>query len=1228
MLARSGGAPSHDLAAVTLIESQTMRTSSFLPIARFELRTLSRQKSTWIFAAVLFAISMLLMASAAGLIPGATVGSSRGKVFVNAPSIIAVLVGVIGNLGLLITAAVMGKAVQRDFELRTASLFGTTPISRGAYLGGRFVGSLIVLIGIFSCIPLGLWAATLLPGLDTTRLGPNALASYVRPLFFLIVPNLVLTGGIFFALGARLRRFGPVMTAGVLMLVGYLVAQQLVRNLEHRLLAAMIEPFGGRALGELTRYWTAAESNVLQVPFSGPLLWNRLLWVAVAAVLSLALLWRFSFGTLALRTGRGKKAIAAQGSPHAASPRSSARPPAIRPERWNVRTALFRLVPEIAGRSFGSVVGTMGFRLTALAGVLILLAISRSVGSMYGTETFPVTYLVIEQMGGIFTLFLLIIITVYAAELIWQERESGMGDVFDALPTPGWAIHAGKYLGLVGVLVLLLAILATTGMLVQLALGHTQLEPGLWAFNLLVLTLPDLAMLAAMAFVVHLTVNHKHLGHVVMVVFYAASIFRGQLGLDHNLLFFGADPGVTYSDMNGFGHFLAPIAWFRAYWASWMLLLVIACALLVVRGRESAWTRRMATARTRFGGATRWSLLATAVMIAALGGWIFFNTNVVNTYETRFTGEAKQATYERTYKHLERALQPKVTASEVHVELYPEQREVTFEGTLTLVNRGSSPIDMLYLNLPSGSDPAEVRLLELGVPYTIETKDTRLGVWTVALSTPLSPGATTTLRYALHYAPRGLENQTGWTRLVENGSFLHSGYLPSIGYRADRELTVERVRKEHGLQPHSGMREPTEDGVRDTNYLTQHADWIDFRATIGTSRDQIALAPGYLQREWEQNGRRYFEYAMDAPILDFYSFVSARWEVRRDTWNDVAIEVYFHPGHDKNVDRMIEATKRSLAYFTKHFGPYQHRQVRILEFPRYESFAQSYPNTIPYSEALGFIAKVDPEDPEDVDYPTYVTAHEVAHQWWAHQVIGANARGTTFLSESLSQYAALMVMKEQYGDHRMRKFLKYELDQYLFGRSQEHIEERPLSRVENQPYIHYQKGSLAMYALQDYLGEEVVNAALRRFRDAWAFKGPPYPTSDDLISELRAAAPEELRYVVRDLLEDIVLYDNKAVSAKAKALGDDRYEVTLELAVKKARASGQGAETAMALDDLLEIGVLDANGEPLYLEKHRLKDERTKLTVTVQGKPVKAGVDPFIKLVDRDANDNTVAVEL
>jgi aminopeptidase N len=383
-----------------------------------------------------------------------------------------------------------------------------------------------------------------------------------------------------------------------------------------------------------------------------------------------------------------------------------------------------------------------------------------------------------------------------------------------------------------------------------------------------------------------------------------------------------------------------------------------------------------------------------------------------------------------------------------------------------------------------------------------------------------------------------------------------------------------------------------------------------------------------LQKEWTRDGRRYFHYAMDSPILNFYAFQSGRYAVKKDRWNDVAIEIYYQPGHEYNLDRMIAATKAGLDYFTANFGPYQHKQFRIIEFPRYQTFAQSFPNTIPYSEGIGFIARVRDDDKDDIDYPYYVTAHELAHQWWGHQVAAANVQGDTMLVETLAQYSALMVMKRTYGEDKMQRFLQYELDRYLIGRSTEQKKELPLARVENQPYIHYRKGSLVMYALQDYIGEDNLNRAIRAFRDEYAFKGPPYPNTTELLAKIRAVTPAELQYAIDDMFETITLYDNRAKKASAKALPDGRYEVTVDVIANKRKADPLGKESDTPLADRIDIGVLDADNKPLYLEKRKIDREENEFTVIVDRKPARAGIDPYNKLIDRRPKDNTVAVSV
>jgi len=332
---------------------------------------------------------------------------------------------------------------------------------------------------------------------------------------------------------------------------------------------------------------------------------------------------------------------------------------------------------------------------------------------------------------------------------------------------------------------------------------------------------------------------------------------------------------------------------------------------------------------------------------------------------------------------------------------------------------------------------------------------------------------------------------------------------------------------------------------------------------------------------------------------------------------------------------MIYAVKKSLDYYTRNFGPYQHHQVRIVEFPRYASFAQSLPNTIPYSEAVGFIARV--EKPDDVDYPFYVTAHEVAHQWWAHQVIGADAQGATFLSETMSQYSAMMVMEKEYGAASMRRFLEYELDRYLIGRSVERKREMPLELNENQTYIHYNKGSLVMYALRDYIGEARMNAAIRGFLDAEKFRGPPYPTSLELVDSLRAATPDSLKYLIKDMFETITLFELKADSAIATDAGDARYRVDLYLTSKKLRADSLGAETEVPMRDLVDIGIFarpargektpDKDGVSIYLAKQLIHDGAQHVVLTVPKLPSRAGIDPLHKLISRLTTENTIGVQ-
>ncbi|HEX8028433.1 MAG TPA: M1 family aminopeptidase, partial [Vicinamibacterales bacterium] len=619
--------------------------------------------------------------------------------------------------------------------------------------------------------------------------------------------------------------------------------------------------------------------------------------------------------------------------------------------------------------------------------------------------------------------------------------------------------------------------------------------------------------------------------------------------------------------------------------------------------------------------------VALALSVAgfiATGAWIFYNTNVLNKYVPSDVAMDRQADYEKRYRKYKDLPQPRITDVRADVDIYPAERRVAIRGPYLLENKTGAPLSELRLQF---NPDVDMRFDNLP-PHQVVLDDKIAGFRVITLAQPMAPGARLDLAFTVDVHHQGFTNSGAADSVNLNGTFFNNGeYFPHFGYQNARELTDRNERRKRGLGEPQRMAKLEDEKARANGVFGGEADWIDFDTTVSTSADQIAIAPGYLQKSWEQGGRRYFHYKMDRPMVGFFAYLSARWNVRKGEWRGVPIEVYYDSKHAYNVDRMIASTQKSLDYFDAHYTPYQHKQARILEFPNYQGFAQSFANTIPYSESLGFIA--DLRDKEDIDYVFYVTAHEMAHQWWGHQVFGANVQGSTMLIESLAQYSALMVMEKEYGRSKLRRFLRFELDSYLRERGGELIEEQPLFRVENQQYIHYRKGSLVFYRLRDEIGEDALNRALKRFLQDNAYHGAPYPTSRDLLAYIRAEAPSDKQALITDLFEKIVFYDNRVTAAKATKRADGQWDVTMTLHLAKMEADGKGKETPRAYDEPVEIGVFarapgakESEERVLFTEKRLLVGSDPVVTVTVKERPFDVGVDPYNKMIDRVSRDN------
>jgi ABC-2 type transport system permease protein len=1194
---------------------------------RFEVAYQSRRVSTWFYFVLLLLVSFQMAREV-------FVAEAReGSYFLNAPFAVAQVTFVACILSLLALAALAGGAAARDVETRMHPLLYTAPVSKAAYLGGRFLAAFTLGALIMAAIPIGLLAAALLPGEHADLMGPIGPAAYASAYFLLALPNAFVAVALMFSAAVLGRRGVASYLGGAFVFFAAVVSWQLVAaKLGYWGLAKLTDPLGLTLIGELSKVWTPGQKNALVVGPQASVLSNRLVWLGVAlCVLALTYL-RFRFahiggdgrrraGARLSAADTATKGERAPGAREAADARS-ARVAVPRVRRTFGTATRVRQVLAVARESFRVIVKGWGGPALVGLGVLVNL-----VGPFYfqdeGFPQLPTTgefVNVLEQTAehGMWLVVPLLIVY-YAGELVWREREAGLGEIAGAAPVPAWVSFAGKFGGIALWLVLAQAAVTAAAMLVQARMGYYEFEVGVYARILFGIRLADYLLFALLALVVHVVVEQKYVGHLIAILAYVLVAFGPQLGIEPGLLVYGSDPGWTYSDMRGLSPFLGPWLLFKLYWAAWALLLAVAAKLLWPRGTERGLGPRLRAARRRLTRRTAASAAVAAALVLTFGGLIFYNTRVLYARHAAPSGEEWRAEYERRYGQYAGVPQPRPTAVSLHVEIYPERRAVEIRGTYDLVNRTEATIDSIHVATARG---VETRAVSFDRPARPELLDEKLGHRIYVLETPLRPGDSLRLEFEVRFDPRGFPASDIDTSVASNGTYFGTEWLPAVGYQRGREVRDAGERRAHGLPTRPEV--PPHD---DPSALMDVARLgpIMFEAVVGTDEGQTAVAPGALRRTWMQDGRRYFHYATDAPILNTYAFFSAAYAVREARWNDVEIQIFHHPAHALNVERMLRSVQSSLNLLTERLGPYPHRQLRLVEHPGRRRTLFANPINIWYQEGFSFINPVD--DPRGLDLPFATVAHEVAHQWWGNRLVPASVVGAPVLTESLAWYSALEVVEAAHGREHRDRLLDAMRAAYLSPRARAGS---PLLRATDR-FQWYRKGVLALYAVREYVGAERVNAALRRLFERHGSATPPLPTTLDLYRELQAVTPEELRYLLADLFEANTYWELAAKRVEAERVGAGEWRVTLDVRARKVVVDEAGVETEVPMDDLVEVGVFAAAGDggpgvPPSLHMHRVRSGEQRITLTVPWEPAQAGIDPRSLLTDVEPGDNFAEV--
>jgi hypothetical protein len=1197
-----------------------------MEVVRFELVYQLRRRSTWLF----FALFLLMLF---GQVNG-DVGSARedGIPF-NAPLFVARSSASMTLFAMLVMAALAGDAATRDIQLRMDPLLRSTSLGPVAYLGGRVVGAFGVVALLLAAVPLALMlGGAIHPGLEGELAGPFRPIVYLQSYALVILPNAFVATALLFALASLVRHLLGSYVGAALLFAGSLITQMVVgRSLGRWDLATLLDSTGTTALRVMGRTWSPVELRTRTIGTDSALLSNRLLWIAIAfAVLGLAYA-RFRAAGDAGRVGWWRRSARAGSAEGDMGPTGQMGPmggqagvPVPHSRRSNVGQTLLsvrlRQTLTIAHDSLREL--ATGWIWIVLPILVLQTVMNLELQGVLDTPVLHTAGPIIEALDDSLNTIVLFVLLL-AGELVWRERDANMQALADVAPVPDWVRFVGRLLGIWFVVVVLHALLMLAAILFQVQ-GGVGVDLAPYVQVLFGLELAGTLAFALFAFSLHVLVNQKHVGLVLGIILAAVlPQVLPDFGITHPLLVDSLDPIWRYSDISGFEPFLGPVLWLELYWGAWALLCAIVARLFWIRGLQPRLRERMRIARRRLTGWTAGGAAATLALVLLVGGFVFYNTNVLNAYAAPGDGPRRQAEYERRYGRFEQTAQPELTATKLRVELHPERREAGVRGEHRLVNRTARSIDTIHVAVaPVASSVVGTGAIEFDRPSRASVIDDQLGHRSYVLATPLQPGESLRMNWQVRYAPRGFPARDISTDVVSNGSFVVlQSWIPQLGYQPSRALSNAGERRLHGLPPR-----PFVASLDDEEARRPRGGGVELDITIGTAADQTAVAPGELRRTWLQGGRRYFHYATSTPIGGEYAIFSARYAVHRARWGNVTLEVVNHPGHDHNVQRMMRGMEVSLAQFSERFGPYPHKVLRMVEYPAAGSSLHATPGTIWFKEQFSLL---DPEHhPNGIDMAFAATSHEIAHQWWGGQLRNARAEGIILLSESLAWYSALGAVEQEYGDAHLQRLLAAMRGAYLDPRARADV---PLLRA-IEWFNGYRKGVFAMHALREYVGQDQVDLALRRLLEAHVKPEQPLATSRDLLHELQQVTPDSLQYLLGDLFERNTFWELKTSKVTAQPAPNGAWTVSLDVVARKVVVDTEGKETNVPMNDLIELGLFSAaptgeeRGKPLYLAMHRIRTGPQTITITVPHKPTRAGIDPRHLLIDATPDDNVVSV--
>ncbi|MEM9723071.1 MAG: M1 family aminopeptidase [Bacteroidota bacterium] len=1155
----------------------------------YELSFWLRTPLTFLCAGAFLIGAVLMTLGNGGFFDGVP-ASTEGVLLLNTPFGLSYMGFFWVKILLFIVPIFVGNSLYRDYSCNMHAILYSYPIPKWEFLLAKLGSGLCLVIGMGIIIALGSGFGEFILGQENPKIGGGNLRSYFIAWGIFILPTLCFVSLLVFATVGISRN----IFAGFVLVIVLFLIQVLVENIffNHTFLLGLLDPFGQNSFILATQDWGLSAKNSLALPIDFHIGYNRVLWAGISVIAFLSYFIPFDFEyhgwsgkILPVKTRRKEMN---HSRPFSLPLRGV---DSIQPDfsaLGKLRSFLFLVWYE-----YRSILRSWLFILLALGGILCALFIELRITQTGNYVLYPVTRIWLSAPFSLFTLIILAATFLFGGILVQKASQTRMFELIDSSPTENGGLWGPKLLALTLMQLSLLIVFMCCGVVVQFILGKVFIEWSIYLFFLFILQFPLLLCWAVASIWIHTLSRNIFLGFSLLFLLWLSGDILGQVGISSWGLTFNQAPRLEYSDWYGFhsqlpGHFLVV-----KYWLSLAMLLGLFSLLFWRRGMPKSLKERVVEAIERM------SRPLIGVFVMGLILFVYHGNSLLNAENTskepkHIRGDTFDQ-FKRKWAVYGKIPLPKIQQVDLTIHVFPEKQYFEAEGEYLIRNRGAKPIDTLLIR--TGFDEETELTLDRGAKLLDQDRKMKYSAY--FLKDPLLQGDSMRLFFKINSIPNAIFSRN--SSVLRNGTFLKHDILPRFTFQFESEDDTS-----------------TRSNRTAYHYFSKDADLVSLRTTISTHTDQLAIAPGVPIKKYQTGDRNFYTYETRHPVKFNFSFHSGIFATKRDTFQGVPIEIHAHPTHSYTLGEMLQGLKASISYNTSRFGKDNCKPIRIIEFPHTEGSysATLMGNNIPTSEML-FIMNTKAMQ-QRLNLPFYVMAHELTHRWFGNKAIPARGPGAKMLTESLTEYISLMIYRDRYGEEYARKFLDIQERRYNRGRVREIGEHSPLTKVrEEQEYIAYGKGSLIFHKLAHLLGKDLLNQVLKTYLMQYLSENYCYPTATDFVKLLEQEVDSSFYKVISEGLESTILYDNQLVGVERIPEGKVEVSFTLKKIDEVSQAN------ISILNELIEIGQVDKEGELLTIDQHRVSGNEHKVRLELHPKSQKIVLDPNYLLLDRNRKNNS-----